>query len=82
MRGLNITNIYIVDGKELSINKLSKKQVEKIDKVVDKVNYNKLRNRILENYGNEITCTIKIYFPSQEMRVYDSNGNEIMQKGL
>lgn len=37
----------------------------------DKTKYNNLRNQELDQEGDEVECTIKIYLADQEMTAYD-----------
>ncbi len=71
MRGSNITNIYIIDSKEYLFSKLTKVQLDYVESKADKPKYNKLRNQVLEQEGDEAGCTIKINVANQEMTAYD-----------
>ena len=63
MRGKNIKNVYIIDGKELNSSELTKDQLLLIETYENRQLYNDFRNRILEQEGDDIECTIKIRIP-------------------
>jgi hypothetical protein len=71
MRGTNITNKYIIDSKEYLFNDLTKDQLIYVESLADKTKYNNLRNRVLEQEGDEVKCTIKINVADQVMIAYD-----------
>ena len=71
MRGSNITNKYIIDSKEYLFSELTKDQVIYVESLADKAKYNSLRNRVLEEEGDEVECTIKINVVDQVMTAYD-----------
>jgi hypothetical protein len=73
MRGDFITNLYVIHNKEYLITELSAAQLEYINAIADKRKYNDFSNRILVQKGNNVICTIKTYFPNQEMEVFDPN---------
>ena len=77
MRGINITNIYIIDNKEYTYKQLTQSQIIYINSIKDLDKYNQLRNKILETKGDEFKCEIKIEFPIQKMRVFDNLGLEL-----
>ena len=58
MRGNNITNVYIIDGKELNSKDLTKEQLLLIETYENRKLYNDFRNRILEEKGDDVFCTI------------------------
>jgi hypothetical protein len=78
MRGNNIRNIYVIEGKEYFISGLSMTQLEYINSNTDREKYNILRNIILKNEGHDVECTIKIAFPEQKIRVFKKNGIELI----
>lgn len=63
MRGKNITNVYIIDGKEVSINDITKDQLLFIESNENRQLYNDFRNRLLEEKGDDVVCTIRIRIP-------------------
>ena len=71
MRGSNITNKYIIDSKEYLFSELSKDQLVYVESLADKTKYNRLRNQVLEEEGDEVECTIKINVVDQVMTAYD-----------
>ena len=71
MRGSNITNKYIIDSKEYLFSELTKDQLVYVESLADKTKYNRLRNQVLEEEGDEVECTIKINVADQEMNAYD-----------
>ena len=71
MRGSNITNKYILDSKEYFFSDLTKDQLVYVESLADKTKYNRLRNQVLEEEGDEVECTIKINVADQEMNAYD-----------
>lgn len=77
MRGANITNIYVIDSKEYLIQDLNEDQKNYVESVSNKTLYNNLRNELLKTRGDDFTCSIKIYFPKQDMEVYDSTMRQI-----
>lgn len=78
MRGNNITNIYVIEGKEYLISELSQTQLEYINSNTDREKYTILRNIILKNEGDDVECTIKIDFPEQQLRVFRRNEIELI----
>jgi hypothetical protein len=71
MRGSNITNKYIIDSKEYLFSELTKEQLAYVESIADKTKYNRLRNQVLEEEGDEVECTIKINVVDQVMTAYD-----------
>ena len=71
MRGKNIINVYLIDGKELNSSELTKDQLLLIETYENRQLYNDFRNRILEEEGDEVECTIKINVVDQEMTAFD-----------
>lgn len=71
MRGSNITNKYIIDSKEYLYSDLTKDQLVYVESLADKTKYNRLRNQVLEEEGDEVECTIKINVIDQVMTAYD-----------
>lgn len=63
MRGNNITNVYIIDGKEVSVKEITKDQSLLIETYENRTLYNELRNRLIEEKGDDVVCTIKIRIP-------------------
>lgn len=70
MRGSKINNKYIIDSKEYLFSELTKDQLVYVESLADKTKYNNLRNKVLEEKGDEVECTIKINIVDQEMSVY------------
>ncbi len=60
MRGKNIKNVYIIDGKELNSKDLTNDQLLLIETNANRKLYNDFRNKILEQEGDDIECTINI----------------------
>ena len=71
MRGSNITNKYILDSKEYLFSDITKDQLVYVESLADKTKYNRLRNQVLEEEGDEVECTIKINVIDQVMTAYD-----------
>ena len=71
MRGSNITNKYIIDSKEYLFSDLTKDQLVYVESLADKTKYNRLRNQVLEEEGDDVECTIKINVVDQVMTAYD-----------
>ena len=71
MRGSNITNKYIIDSREYLYSDLTKDQLVYVESLADKTKYNRLRNQVLEEEGDEVECTIKINVIDQVMTAYD-----------
>ena len=71
MRGSNITNEYILESKEYLYSDLTKDQLAYVESLADKTKYNRLRNQVLEEEGDEVECTIKINVVDQEMTAFD-----------
>ena len=63
MRGKNIANVYIIDGKELNSSELTKDQLLLIETYENRQLYNDFRNKLLEEKGGDIFYTIKIKIP-------------------
>jgi hypothetical protein len=74
MRGSNINNKYIIDSKEYLFSELTKDQLVYVESLADKTKYNRLRNQVLEEEGDEVECTIKINLVDQVMTAYDEFG--------
>ena len=74
MRGSNIINKYIIDTKEYLFSELSKDQLVYVESLADKTKYNRLRNQVIEEEGDEVECTIKINVVDQEMTAFDEFG--------
>jgi len=74
MRGSNITNKYILDSKEYLFSDLTKDQLGYVASLADKTKYNRLRNQVLEEEGDEVECTIKINVVDQKMTAFDEFG--------
>ena len=70
MRGSNINNKYIIDSKEYLFSELTKDQLDYIESLANKTKYNRLRNQILEEEGDDVECTIKINVADQEMTIF------------
>jgi len=77
MRGKNITNVYIIDGKEISINDITKDQLLFIESNENRGLYNNFRNRLIEQYGDEIQCNIRIIIPEMLFEAADEFGIRI-----
>ena len=71
MRGSNITNKYILESKEYLFSDLNKDQLVYVESLADKTKYNRLRNQVLEEEGDDVECTIKINVIDQVMTAYD-----------
>ena len=76
MRGTGITNIYVIHGKEYRSHELSRADKEMIEQCADKSAYNQLRNSLLQKYGDDFVCTIRIHFPGQLMEVSTADGQK------
>jgi hypothetical protein len=63
MRGKNIKNVYIIDGKQLNSKELTNDQLLLIETNANRKLYNDFRNKILEQEGDDVKCTIKIKIP-------------------
>ena len=74
MRGKNITNVYIIDGKEISINDITKDQLLFIESNENRGLYNNFRNRLIEQYGDEVRCSIRIIIPNMKIAAVDKFG--------
>ena len=66
MRGKNIKNVYIIDGKELNSKDLTNDQILFIETYENRQLYNDFRNRLLEKNGDDIVCVIRIRIPEME----------------
>jgi hypothetical protein len=78
MRGKNITNVYIIEGKELNSSALTKNQLLLIETYENRTLYNDFRNSIIEHDGDDIECTIKIRIPDMVFEAYDEFGVKIL----
>ncbi len=63
MRSKNINNVYIIDVKELNSKELTNDQLLFIETYENSKLYNDFRNKILEQEGDDVKCTIKIKIP-------------------
>lgn len=70
MRGKNIKNVYIIDDKELNSKDLTNDQLLLIETNVNRRLYNDFRNRILEEKGDDLECTIKITITNMVFEVF------------
>ena len=70
MRGKNIINVYLIDGKELNSSELTKDQLLFIETNENRILYNDFRNRIMAQEGDDIECTIKIRIPDIQFQVF------------
>jgi hypothetical protein len=77
MRGNNIKNVYIIDGKELNSKELTNDQLLLLETYENRKLYNDFRNKILEQEGDDVKCTIKIKIPDMVLEVIDENGVKI-----
>ena len=77
MRGKNIANVYIIDGKELNSSELTKDQLLLIETYENRQLYNDFRNRILEQKGDDVACSIKIIIPDMVFEAIDEFGVKI-----
>jgi hypothetical protein len=71
MRGNNINNVYIIDGNELNSSELTKDQLLLIETYENRSLHNDFRNRLLEEKGDDIECTIRIRIPEMEFEAID-----------
>jgi hypothetical protein len=71
MRGNYIKNVYKIDGKELNSSELTKNQLLLIETYENRSIYNDFRNRLLEEKGDDIECTIRIRIPEMEFESID-----------
>ena len=74
MRGKNLTNKYIINSFEYLYGELTPAQREYIKPYIDRNKYDKLRNKILFEEGDDFEGVIKIHFPSLKMECYDEYG--------
>jgi hypothetical protein len=77
MRGKNISNVYIIDGNELNSKELTNDQLVLIETYENRQLYNDFRNRILEQEGDDVECTIKIIIPDMVLEAIDEFGVKI-----
>ena len=77
MRGKNISNVYIIDGNELNSKELTNDQLVLIETYENRQLYNNFRNRILEQDGDDVKCTIKIIIPDMVLEAIDEFGVKI-----
>lgn len=70
MRGKNIINVYLIDGKELNSSELTKDQLLLIETYENRQLYNDFRNRILEEKGDDVKCIIKIKIPDIHFQAF------------
>ena len=78
MRGKNIKNVYIIDGKELKSKDLTNDQLLLIETNANRKLYNDFRNKILEQEGDDIECTINLRIPEIVLEVIDEYGIKIL----
>ena len=74
MRGKNLTNKYIINSTEYLYGELTPAQREYIKPYINRNKYDKLRNKILFEEGDDFEGVIKIHFPSLKMECYDEYG--------
>jgi hypothetical protein len=77
MRGKNIVNVYIINGNELNSKELTNDQLVLIETYENRQLYNDFRNRILEQEGDDVECTIKIIIPDMVLEAIDEFGVKI-----
>lgn len=63
--------MYIIGGKEVSIKEITKDQLLFIETYENRTLYNGFRNRILEEKGDDVKCTIRITIPEMELEAID-----------
>ena len=78
MRGSNIKNLYIIDGKRLSFNELNQEQVFAIEKAKNIPAFNLFRNKLIEKYGDEVEAVIEIPIPSLNFIALNKNNIRIL----
>jgi hypothetical protein len=77
MRGNNIKNVYIIDGKVLNSKELTNDQLLFIETYENRKLYNDFRNKILEQEGDDVKCTIKIKIPDMVLEAINEFGVKI-----
>jgi hypothetical protein len=77
MRGNNINNVYIIDGKELNSKEITNEQLLFIETYENRKLYNDFRNRLLEENGDDVFYKIKIRIPEIIFYALDECSNEI-----
>ena len=70
MRGKNINNVYIIEGIELNSKELTNDQLLLIETYENRKLYNDFRNKILDQEGVDVKCTIKIKIPEMAFNKY------------
>jgi hypothetical protein len=74
MRGKNLTNKYIINSTEYLYGEPTPAQREYIKPYINRNKYDKLRNKILFEEGDDFEGVIKIHFPSLKLECYDEYG--------
>jgi hypothetical protein len=77
MRGKNIKNVYIIDGKQLNSKELTNDQLLLLETYENRQLYNDFRNKILSQEGDDIECTIKTIIPDMILEAIDEYGEKI-----
>lgn len=78
MRGKNIKNVYIIDGKQLNSKELTNDHLLLLETYENRELYNDFRNSILEQEGDDIECTIKIRIRDMVFEAFDEYGIKIL----
>jgi hypothetical protein len=78
MRGLNIKNIYIIDGEKFTFNELNKEQLCLIENAKNIPSYNLFRNKLIEKYGDDVEAVIEIPIPSLNFIALNKNNKSIL----
>jgi hypothetical protein len=70
MRGKNITNVYIIDEIAFKSKELTNAHLEIIETYENRTLYNNFRNKLLEEKGDDVECTIKIIISDNQVKTF------------
>ena len=68
MRGKNITNVYIIDDITFKSKELTNEHLKIIETYENITLYNNFRNKVLEEKGDDVECTIKIIISDNQVK--------------
>jgi len=78
MRGINISNIYIIENKRFSAKDLKSNQIKYINNIRNLERYNMFRNDIINTFGDNITATIEIKIPENIFSAFNKRKIRIL----
>lgn len=80
--GINLKNIYIINGEYFSLEQLSAEQQKQIEENGDRRAYSAYRSTLLEAYGEDLEANIFINTDRvpHELKVFDKNNQALTRE--